>query len=72
MAERRVDSVTFADGTPIIDERSYSLATSDFLAEGGDGLDILAGLPREDLDVSILDAVIKRLRELPATGLAAA
>ncbi len=62
----RVVSLTFADGAPVIDERSYSLATVDFLADGGDGFDILTGLPRDALGVSILDAVVKRLRELPA------
>lgn len=43
-AGSRVVSVTLTDGTPIAaDETVYTMATSDFLAAGGDGYTILAG-----------------------------
>lgn len=58
--------LSFPDTTPIRDDRSYSLATSDFLADGGDGLTMLSMLPRDALGVAVLDAVIGQLRKLPA------
>ena len=62
----RLLSLHLSDGTSIKGEESYTLATNDFLAEGGDGFDILAELPRIGLGMTLLDAVIARLRELPA------
>jgi 2',3'-cyclic-nucleotide 2'-phosphodiesterase (5'-nucleotidase family) len=57
--------VSFADGTPIVDDRSYSMATNEFLADGGDGLTVLRNRPRESLDVTTLNAVARHLRQLP-------
>jgi 2',3'-cyclic-nucleotide 2'-phosphodiesterase/3'-nucleotidase len=57
-----VDSFTLGDGTAIRAEGSYTLATSDFLADGGDGLMMLTTLPRDVVGVSLLDAVISHLR----------
>lgn len=62
----RQASVRMADGTPIDDDRTYTLATSDYLADGGDGLSMLPGLRQEPLGISVLDAVAGHLRELPA------
>lgn len=62
----RIVSLRFPDTMPILDDRSYSLATSDFLADGGDGFTMLATLPRDALGVTILDAVVEHLRGLPA------
>jgi 2',3'-cyclic-nucleotide 2'-phosphodiesterase/3'-nucleotidase/5'-nucleotidase len=59
-------SLTLADGTPIVDDRSYTLATSDFLADGGDSLIMLSALERVNTGVTVLDAVVAALRELPA------
>lgn len=59
-------SLSFPDTTPIRDDRSYSLATSDFLADGGDGFTMLSTLPRGALGVTLLDAVVGHLRKLPA------
>lgn len=58
--------LSFADGTPVLEDRSYTLATNDFLADGGDALMLLSTLPREALGVSVLDAVADYLRALPA------
>ncbi|HIF06385.1 MAG TPA: hypothetical protein EYQ64_05380 [Gemmatimonadetes bacterium] len=52
-------------GQPIADGDTYSLAVSNFLAEGGDGLSILTDLPREDIGVTTLDALIWHLQAAP-------
>jgi 2',3'-cyclic-nucleotide 2'-phosphodiesterase (5'-nucleotidase family) len=57
-----VGPFTLADGTAIRDDRHYTLATSDFLAEGGDGLTMLTTLPRDVPGISLLEAVIAHLR----------
>jgi 5'-nucleotidase len=57
-----VDSFTLGDGTAIRAEELYTLATNDFLADGGDGLNLLTTLPRDVIGVSMLDAVITHLR----------
>jgi 2',3'-cyclic-nucleotide 2'-phosphodiesterase/3'-nucleotidase len=58
-----VDAFTLADGTAIRDGESYTLATNDFLADGGDGLTMLTALPRDVVGVSVLDAFITHLRK---------
>lgn len=58
-------TLSFSDGTPISDEGTYSLATPDFLAEGGGGLTMLVTLPQEAVGVTVLDAMIDYLRKLP-------
>jgi 2',3'-cyclic-nucleotide 2'-phosphodiesterase (5'-nucleotidase family) len=64
-----VRSMRFADGTPFEDDRSYSLATSDYLADGGDALTLLAALPREALGVRLVDALVDHLRKLQPAAL---
>jgi 2',3'-cyclic-nucleotide 2'-phosphodiesterase / 3'-nucleotidase / 5'-nucleotidase len=54
-----------ANGVPIADEAYYSLATIDFLADGGDGLSILTGLERENFGIDLLDAVVRHLEQMP-------
>jgi 2',3'-cyclic-nucleotide 2'-phosphodiesterase (5'-nucleotidase family) len=61
-----VTSLVFASGAAVRDEGTYTLATSDFLADGGDNLLWLADLPREALGMTVLDAVVSHLRALPA------
>jgi 5'-nucleotidase len=63
-AGSRVRSMAFGDGRPVADDERYALATSDFLADGGDGLDLLPGLPRTPLGITTLDAVVERLRAM--------
>lgn len=62
-------SLSWPDGGSVDDKRTYSLGTSDFLADGGDGLLMLATLPREPLGVTLLDAVVQRLRQVPMPAL---
>jgi 2',3'-cyclic-nucleotide 2'-phosphodiesterase/3'-nucleotidase len=54
------------DGTLVRDDASYTFATNDFLADGGDNFLMLAAMPRETVGVTILDAVVRHLRTLPA------
>jgi 5'-nucleotidase len=60
----RVRSLAFGQGRPVADGERYTLATNDFLADGGDGLDVLPMLPRTPLGITTLDAVVERLRAM--------
>ena len=61
----RVLAMELEDGTPIDDAKEYSLATSDYLAEGGSGYGLFQTLPLERTDILVLDAFIAHLRRLP-------
>lgn len=61
---RQVRDVTFADGSPLIPDAQYTLATVDFLADGGDGLALLSTLPREQTGISNLDVLIAYIQTL--------
>lgn len=56
-------------GAPVDDNRTYGLATIDFLLEGGDGYNI-ASLAENILrsGVKVMDAVIAEVKELTAAG----
>jgi len=63
----RVTSLTLSDGTPVRDQGTYRVALSDFLAEGGDGVQLARrAIRRDDLGVSDLDALVAYLKTLPA------
>jgi 2',3'-cyclic-nucleotide 2'-phosphodiesterase (5'-nucleotidase family) len=59
-------TLTLPDGTPLPDDAAYTLATNDFLADGGDGLVMLSALARRNTGVTLLDAVVAFLRARPA------
>jgi 2',3'-cyclic-nucleotide 2'-phosphodiesterase (5'-nucleotidase family) len=63
----RVTNLTLSDGTPVSDNTAYRVVLSDFLADGGDGVQ-LAGqaLRREDLNIADLTALITHVQSLPA------
>lgn len=66
-AGSRVTSLTRTDGTPVRDDDRYRVVLSDFLADGGDGVQLArSALKREDLDIPDLDALILYLKTLPA------
>ena len=52
----RIVELRFADGRELSDEAVYTLGLSDFLAEGGGGLNMLAAIPREPIGLTMLDA----------------
>lgn len=55
-------------GQPLDPSRIYTVATSSFLADGGDGLKMLMQAPREDLPVMIRDAIIDYITALNDRG----
>ncbi len=62
-AGRKVVSLTRTDGTPVDMNRTYELAVSDFLAQGGDGYPVLARLPVLKLFPSPDQALLQYLRD---------
>jgi 5'-nucleotidase len=64
-ADNRVVDLRFADNTPITDTGTYTLGLSDFLADGGDGFAMLPPLPRVAIGITLLDATLAYLRNLP-------
>ncbi len=61
----RIADALLADGEPIADGGTYTLAVSDFMAEGGGGFTMLRDLPREGTGVQDLDALITYLQGAP-------
>lgn len=61
---KRIDRIRFDNGRNIETARTYTLVVSDFMASGGSGFRMFAGLPREDLDVLDVDAFIRYLTVL--------
>jgi 5'-nucleotidase len=63
-AGQRVTAVTLADGTPVLDTATCTLAVPDFMAAGGSGFAMLR-VPAENTGVVDVDAVVDYLRQLP-------
>lgn len=53
-------------GEDVRDEETYLMATSNFLGDGGDGLTMLPGNTKFEIDVLIRDAIIKDIKEMTA------
>jgi 2',3'-cyclic-nucleotide 2'-phosphodiesterase (5'-nucleotidase family) len=65
-AGSRVLSVTLADGTPLADDRIYTVACNDFLVPGGDGFALAQHALRvTPTDIVDLDALTRHLGALP-------
>src|SRR5690606_23855140 len=68
----RIQSITLEDGSPLIDDQIYTLATIDFLLGGGDDLGWILGqlpLERQDPPAQLLRAaVIDFMREVAQRG----
>ena len=60
--ERVIRSMRLSDGTQVSEDRSYTLATIDYLADGGDALTLLTTLQRQVLGVTVVDALADHLR----------
>ncbi len=63
-AGQRVTAVTLADGRPLDDAATYTLAVPDFMAAGGSGYAMLR-VSAENTGVVDLDALVDYLRGLP-------
>ena len=58
------------EGKPLDDSKIYWLATSDYLANGGDGNDVLKGInERVSSGVKLRDMFIDHLRKLGNQGI---
>ncbi len=57
---KRISSVRLS-GKDLDNGRSYTLVVSDYMATGGSGFRMLIGSPKEDLDVSDVDALTRYL-----------
>ena len=58
---KRVTRVRLDTGKDLEKSRSYTLVVSDFMATGGSGFAMLAGAPKQDLDVIDVDALVRYL-----------
>jgi len=57
------------DGQEIDDERIYTLAISDYLANGGGGFQMLRPLKRRDVpSIKLRDMIVQEIRQLTAKG----
>jgi len=63
---KRIVRTRMANGKSIEKDRTYTLVVSDFMATGGSGFAMLNAVPREDIDVVDLDALIRYLSVLPS------
>ncbi len=58
----------FIQGEPLDLNKSYTIAVSDYLAQGGDNCTMLSYLPKTILSKSLRDAIIDGLKEMNARG----
>lgn len=61
---QRVVSVTLADGTPLKMDQKYTVATNNFLAEGGDGFKTFTEAEFKETYIKVRDVLIDHLRQL--------
>lgn len=59
----RLVSVTLSDGFPVVDNREYIVATTDYIARGGEGFYFLAGLPMISEGITLEQACLRYLDE---------
>ena len=65
----QVENVTFANGRMLQPTETYTVAMSDYIADGGDNADFLKNaLQRENINYLIRDALINYFREQGKTG----
>ncbi len=69
MDEQRVPVLPIYIGGEVLDtSANYQLATTDYLANGGDYCDFLKGLPQKDTGVLLRDAIIEYWKVLKGRG----
>jgi 2',3'-cyclic-nucleotide 2'-phosphodiesterase (5'-nucleotidase family) len=68
-AGQRITQLTLADGSPIDEQKTYTVAANNFMASGGDQYDALAqGKNRNDTGRLIRDAMMTWVKNLTASG----
>lgn len=60
--ENRVVSMTLEDGTPIVDDEVYTVATNDFIVSGGDKYDFSKAIEVKDLFIPIRDVLVDDIK----------
>lgn len=61
---QRIMSVVLLDGSPLEKEKTYTVATNDFLVEGGDGFSMIKDAPRAvDLFMPLRDVIAEAVRK---------
>lgn len=56
------------NGSPIDENKTYNVATIDYIANGGDDADMLRGVPQLNNNLIMRDAIISYLQKLTADG----
>jgi len=56
------------DGLPVDYSKTYRILLSDYIANGGDGMSMLTGLPREDSGIKVRDMLLEYCKEITRTG----
>ena len=67
IADNKATNITI-NGVSLDEERSYYVAMSDYVANGGDHRDYLIDLPGQTLNYLVRDALITHVRNLAASG----
>ena len=62
---QRVVRILLPDGTPIVDDRIYSLMLNDFMIDDGDGFAPAGIISQEQLNVRDIDSLADYLKRLP-------
>ncbi len=60
----KIIKITLEDGTPIENEKIYTIATNDFIVSGGDRYDFSNAVEIKDLFVPIRDVLVESLKKL--------
>ena len=58
----RIVSMVKNDGTPIDLNQTYSITVNNYMADGGDGYTVLAGIDNRTIDVVDLDAFVNYIK----------
>ncbi len=58
----RVVSIIKNDGTPIDRNQTYTITVNNYMADGGDGYTVLAGIKERTIDVVDLDALVNYVK----------
>ncbi len=70
IVQNRRATKIFIDGAPFVDQKTYTLAVSDYLAQGGGGMDFLSEAKvLATKDVKIRDLIIEYIKRLEADGI---
>ena len=60
--EQRVISISLENGAPIIDNEIYTIATNDFIVDGGDRYDFKNAIEINDLFIPIRDILVENIK----------